>query len=434
MTVALAAASYHASMDALVIGAGHAGLATSQCLRQRGVEHLVLERDQVGASWRNQRWDSFTLNTPTWMNRLPGDRDDDLGEPKDAFISHRSLVDRLETYVRRWDLPVREGVAVKQVERRPGARGYLVHFDGSLDGPIECDAVVVASGIQNVPKIPPIATALPDGISQLPALEYREAGRLRPGAVLVIGGGQTGGQVVEDLLSAGREVYWSVSRVTRLPRRYRGRDILAWLVDAGFYRAAVDEVIDPAERGATMPIISGVGRYGHTLSLQWLAAKGARLLGRVTDLEGSVLRLDDTVASSVRFGDERSAGVCRKIDEGILAAGMALPPLEPDEADVPSADPEALSSPSELDLEAANIRTVIFATGVRGDFSYLPPEAATSEGLPAHDHGSSPLPGIYYVGLPWLMQRSSGIIHGISPDAEAIADEIQAHLAARSTR
>ena len=420
-------------MDAIVIGGGHAGLAVSQCLRQQGVGHLVLERDRVGASWANQRWESFTLNTPTSMNRLPGDVDEDLGEPADGFIDHHSLVARLERYVVRWDLPVRTGVNVTRVERT-SAGGYRVHVEGALPGPLECDALVVASGIQNVPRIPPLSSQLPDGIDQLPALEYRDAARLAPGAVLVIGGGQTGGQVVEDLLLAGREVYWSVSKVTRVPRRYRGRDILLWLAGAGFFKATADEVTDPAERAATMPIISGVGRYGHTLSLQWLAAKGARLLGRITDVEGHVLTLDDSVPACISFADERSAQVRAQIDEGIRAAGIPLPALEADPADEPAPDPGAVDWPTTLDLQAAGVGSVIFATGVRGDYSFLPAEATTSDGLPLHDHGVGTIPGLWFIGLPWLTCRGSGIIHGIVSDAEAIAGGVRAELTAAAAR
>lgn len=416
-------------MDALVIGAGHAGLATSRCLRQLGVRHLVLERDRVGASWANQRWDSFTLNTPTWMNRLPGDRDEDLGQPGDGFAGNRAFVARLGHYVERWNLPVRTGVNVTSVE--PVATGgYRVHVEGALPGPITCAAVVVASGIQNVPRIPSFAADLPEGIDQMPALDYRAADRLAEGAVLVVGAGQTGGQLVEDLLGAGRTVYWSVSKVTRIPRRYRGRDILEWLVGAGFYEATVDSVTDPRELTASIPIISGVGRYGHTLSLQWLAGKGAQLLGRITDVDGVVLTFDDSVAECIGFADQRSEGVRAQIDESIRAAGLPMLPLEPDPADEPAPDPASVRWPTTLDLIAAGVSTIIFATGVRGDFGYLPAAAVTREGAPAHDHGRSALPGLLFIGLPWLTRRGSGIIHGIGPDAEAIAQQVKAQVVA----
>jgi putative flavoprotein involved in K+ transport len=364
------------------------------------------------------------------MNRLPGDADADLDHPLDGFIDNVALVARLESYRERWDLPVREGATVMRVEPASDGPGYRVHVDGVPGELIDCRSVVVASGIQNVPRIPPIATSLPGTLTQIPALTYRQPDQLAPGAVLVVGGGQTGGQIVEDLLAAGRKVYWSVSRVTRLPRRYRGRDILDWLATMGFFEATTEAVTDPVVRAAAMPIISGVGRYGHTLSLQWLESRGARLIGRITGVAGEALLLDDSVAECIRFADARSAEVCRQIDDAAQARGEALPPHELDAADVPHADPDSVSTPSRLSLDSASITTVIWATGVTGDFSYLPDEATTAAGEPAHDKGVSPLAGLYFVGLPWLTHRGSGIVHGIASDAGSIAGRVAERAAA----
>ena len=418
-------------MDALVIGAGHAGLATSQCLRQQGVEHLVLERDTIGASWLNQRWESFALNTPNWLNRLPGDEDADVthGEPGDGFMRAGTLVDRLRAYAARWDLPVREGVTVADVHRAE-AGGYRVTVEGALDQPIGVDAIVVASGGQNVPRFPPLADAFPEHVRRLSALDYRAPDQLAPGAVLVVGGGQSGGQIVEDLLAAGREVYWSVSQVARIPRRYRGREIMEWLAGSGFFEHTEHDIPDPLERAATLPIISGVGRHGHSLSIQWLAGKGARLLGRIVDIRGPVVQLDDSVAACVRFADEASAEVHHKIDAGIRAAGRELPPNEPDPADDPAPATGAFKSPDVLDLESAGVRTVICATGVGGDFRYLPDEALREDGSPAQHHGRSAAPGIFHVSMPWQSCRGSAIIRGVARDASQTAGAVKSYLAA----
>jgi putative flavoprotein involved in K+ transport len=264
---------------------------------------------------------------------------------------------------------------------------------------------------------------MPASVLQLAALDYRRAVDLPPGGVLVVGAGQTGGQLVEDLLAGGREVYWSVSAVPRLPRRYRGRDILAWLVDAGFFDVPVESVTDPAELRATMPIISGVGRYGHTLSLQWLAGKGANLIGRITDVHGVVLSLDDSVEACIRFADDRSREVCGKLDEGIKAGGIDLPPHEPDEADQPFTDFEHLRSAERLDLGRAGVSTIIWATGVSGDFSFLP-AGATSDGVPRQTRGQGQIEGLEFIGLPWLTRRCSGIINGIVRDAELVTERV----------
>ncbi len=413
-------------METVIVGAGHAGLAVSQRLTERGIEHVVLERGRIGQSWRSQRWDSFTLNTPSWMNRMPGDGESDLGEPLDGFATHTDLVNRLERYAWRWDLPVRQETAVERVER-VGERRYRVHLAPAAGPPIECRSVVVASGCQNVAKLPPIAEAIPSSVRQLAAIEFRDAASLPPGAVIIVGGGQSGGQIVEDLLSAGREVYWSVSAVARVPRRYRGRDILEWLVDAGFTDAPVESITDPAELAATMPIVSGVGRYGHTLSLQWLAAKGARLIGRITRVEGTTVTLDDSVEACIRFGDERSTEVRQGIDEGIAQAGLPLPPNEPDEADESFEAWASLDPPRTLDLARAGVGTIVWATGVTGDFGYLP-EGTTVEGRPRHERGATPLDGIDCIGLPWLTRRGSSIINGIAGDAEMIGERIEGRV------
>lgn len=420
-------------LDAVVVGAGHAGLAISQHLARAGVAHVVLERGRIGESWRSQRWDTFALNTPTWLNRLPGDRDDDLGEPRDAFMTAEAWLARLDAYAARWALPVREGIAVTSVEPLAGNGGWLVHSDGAAAGPIEARSVVVASGIQNVPSIPPIATAIPASIAQVSALGYRRPSDLPPGAVLVVGGGQTGGQITEDLLSAGRTVYLSPSKVARIRRRHRGRDILEWLVPAGFFEATPAQLPDPAMQHARQPIISGLGRYGHTVSLQWLASRGAVLIGRIRAVDSSTLLLEDSVGELIRFADEQSAEVSRQVDAGIRQSGQPLPPLEDDPADEPHPDPGAVRSPDSLDLRAAGVGTVVWATGVRGDFGWLPRNALDDVGEPRHEAGVSPLAGLFCLGFPWLTRRGSGVINGADADAALIAGHVVRRAEAAGT-
>ena len=418
---------YHARMDAIVIGAGHAGLATSQRLRVAGIEHLVIERGRVAESWRSQRWDTFTLNTPTSANGLTGDEEADLGEPRDGFMTAAELVERLTRYAERWDLPIQGGTEVLDVEVTD--RGsFEVRVRGHRWETIETRAVLVASGVQNVTRTAPIASSFPADVQQVPALEYKRADALPPGAVLVVGGGQTGAQVAEDLLESGRTVYWSLSKVTRVPRRYRGRDILEWLIDGGFYAQTTESIADKAQLRATMPIVSGLGRYGHTVSLQWLAGRGVTLIGRITTIEGHVLQLDGSVADCVRFGDERSKQIREMIDGIIEKLVGRLPPLEQDDADVPHPHPDAIESPASLDMATAGVTSVIWATGVRGDYTYLPDGAVGEDGSPIHDQGVSPIEGIYYIGLPWQSRRGSGIMHGITPDAEAIAAAVSKRL------
>jgi len=411
-------------LDAAVVGGGHAGLAVSQRLAAAGIDHVVLERGRIGETWRSQRWGSFVLNTPSWANRLPGDADADVLQPVDAFHSAATFADRLAAYAARWGLPVRPGTPVTSVDPVDG--GFEVGVGGTDGERVFARSVVVASGIQNVPRVPPIAAALPAWLTQVPALAYRDPASLPEGAVLVVGGGQTGGQIVEDLLVGGRRVYWAPSKVPRMPRRYRGRDIFEWLTAIGFWDVRPDQLPDPAMLRVRQPLISGVGRLGHTLSFQWLAARGATLVGRIRAVEADTVVLDDTVGACIRYADTVSAEIAGMIDASLQRAGAALPGREDDPADEPHPDPEAVRTPARLDLAALGIRTVIWATGVRGDFGWLPSRLLDADGAPVHQEGRSPVPGLFVLGFPWLTRRGSGIIHGVAADAQVIADAVVA--------
>ena len=415
--------------DAIVVGAGPAGLATSWHLGRNGVRHVVLERGRVGETWRTQRWDSFTLNTPTWMSRLPG-RGGDPG-PSDGFVPRDAWVAHLDDYARRSGLPVRTGVEVTSLEVRPDGT-FEVRVGVSHPETIVARCVVVASGAQLEPRIPALAAGLPAGVAQVHTAAYRNADRLPPGTVLIVGSAQSGGQVAEDLLDAGRTVYLSTSRVARVRRRTRGRDTLEWLVPAGFFDQPAAALPDPALRFAPQPITSGVGRFGHTLSLQWLQERGARLLGRLHDVDGDRLLFDDDLGANIRFADEQSAEANRQVAEALAARGLdaTLPALEDDPADRPHPSPELVHGPPTLDLERAGVGTVIWATGVTGRFDWLPPSLLDERGTPRHDEGSTPIPGLYVLGLPWLRSRSSGIVYGMDRDAAAIVGRVTEHLTA----
>src|SRR5579859_2971647 len=247
--------------DAIVIGAGHAGLAASRRLRDAGLDHLVLERGEVGESWRTQRWDSFALNTPNSMNVLPGATPD--GDP-DGFEGRDAWIARLERYVRDQGLQVMTRKTVTSVERDDG--GFVVDVAG--DAPIRTRTVIVASGMVNAPKVPPAAAELDDRIGRLTTGTYRRPDQLDPGAVLLVGSAQSGVQIAEELLDAGREVYLATGTVGRMPRRLRGRDSLYWMREVGWFDERPEDLADPALMTAAQPQISGVGARGHTVSLQ----------------------------------------------------------------------------------------------------------------------------------------------------------------------
>ncbi len=414
------------AFGAMVVGAGQAGLAASYHLTHAGIDHVVLERGRVGETWRSQRWDTFVLNTPGWMSHVrSGDHHGDEGRD-DGFLSAGTFVARLVAFVAEHQVPLRTGVAVTAVQALgPPDEGFLVSVDGP-DGPdtLRSRAVVVASGLQNVPRLPAIAADFPVDLPQVTAAGYRGPAQLPSGAVLVVGSAQSGVQVAEDLLAGGRTVYLCTSRVGRLRRRYRGRDMIGHLFDAGFYDVTPAQLPDPAMRFWPIPLTSGVGPLGHSISLQGLAAQGVRLLGRPIAVQGDKVVLDDTVGANVAFGDRISHELKALVDDHLRGVGAALSPLEADPADDPHPDPAAVHSPSVLDLGAAGIGSVVWACGFGGDFGYLPAAALDVHGVPIHDRGVSPIPGLVYVGFPWLTTRKSGIIPGVDKDAARVVDHL----------
>lgn len=405
-------------IDSLVIGAGQAGLGVSRELAARGVEHLVLEQARIGDTWRSQRWDSFALNTPAWMNRLPGDA---APVNPDEFPSASQFVLALERYAFSQRLPVREGVTVRSLGRSQAGTAISVATD---DGAFEARTVVMASGGARVPRVPTAGAALSASVHQLHTAGYRRAADLPAGAVLVVGGGQSGVQIVEDLLHAGREVYLATSAVGRLPRRYRGRDSFGWLVPDGFF----DESRDRAMPGPS-PQISGAAG-GHTLSYQHLRRMGAVLLGGLADASGERVALRDNLAHNIRFADAASAAFRSRLDAHIARVGAVAPDAEPDAADEPW--PGSIpSSPRRLHLRRAGIRTVIWATGFDAATSFVRAPVRGERGRMVHRDGATALPGLFVTGQTWLRTRRSGTIHGVVADAPHVAELVAARLAGR---
>jgi putative flavoprotein involved in K+ transport len=388
-----------------VVGAGPAGLATSSELARAGHSHVVLERERVGWSWRAQRWESFRLNTPTWANRVTGKL---LHAPPDSFATARQLTDALERLARR--LPVLERTEVFAAQHT----GETWRLDTSR-GRLCAEAVVVASGFQNVPRVPAYARDLPAAVRQLHVADYRRPDDVGEG-VLVVGGGQSGLQIAEDLLSAGKRVFVATSRVGRMPRRFAGRDAFAWMRDIGDLDLPRLEA-DEKTISATPPQISGADG-GRTVSYQALARAGATLLGRAVGWDGHRLTLAPNLGENVQFADDAAASLraaWARRAELTRRSGSATHDLDPADEAVPAL--YDVSGPASLDLARAGISTVIWATGFGPSLGWLPDSALDGRYRPQ-------LPDLYVIGAPWLTHRSSANLYGMVTDAERLARAI----------
>lgn len=416
------------TFDTVVVGAGQAGLGISYFLHRDGYRHIVLERGRVGESWLSQRWDSFTLNTPNFMNTLPGLPYDGL-QP-DGFWGSTEQVTYFQRYLEHFQLPVRTGIEVVSVGLADDRVRFMVTTK-TIAGTKQvflARSVVIASGSQQRAKIPALSSQIPKGILQLHTASYRRAASLPEGAVVVVGGGQSGCQIAEDMLSFGRKVYLCTSRVGRVPRRYRGRDILEWWIDMKFLDVLYDHLEDKSISRNPQPQASGIGRRGHTLSLQGLHRRGAVIMGGLLGVEAGGLKISDEAAAHVKFADAFSLRVKDEVDAWLRHSGIDLPQQETDLADVP--DPQAACATSDLrlDLVKAKVGTLIWATGFDADFSWIHLPVLDPQGKPIHRGGISPVHGLYFLGFPWLSSRKSGIIYGIAQDAGRIARAIGEQL------
>jgi putative flavoprotein involved in K+ transport len=393
--------------NTLIVGGGQAGLALSRHLTRSGQEHVVLERGRIGERWRSERWHSLTLLTPNWLTSLPG------APPHadaDGFLAREEFVTYLDRYARSFAAPVAEGVTVLSVERAGGR--FQVRTD-RRDWLAE--NVVVATGDAGVPRLPSVADAVPAGIEQLHASEYRSPGLLPPGGVLVVGAGPSGQQLALELRRSGREVVLAAGRHAQLPRRYRGRDIFCWLAELGELDRTVDELDEPAAARRTQnPSLSG-RNGGEPLDLAVLQAAGVTLAGRLTGFSGSDARFADDLADSVAVAERRMSQMLARIDARIDATPGGAPAPEP----VPGLVlPPPLTS---LDLRRAGISTVLFATGYRRSYPWLHVPALDGDGELVQRYGATPVPGLYTLGLRFQRTRKSHFVGGVGEDAALLA-------------
>ena len=403
----------------VIVGGGQAGLSTSHHLRAQGIDHLVLEKHRAMHAWATQRWDNFCLVTPNWQCDLPGHPYQ--GDDPDGFMKKDEILAYLAGFRARVDPPIREGVTVRRVSPRAGG-GFHV---STTSGEVSADNVVVASGGYHEPIVPRMAERLPGAVAQIHSAEYRNAGQLPAGAVLVVGSGQSGAQIAEDLHLAGRKVFLAVGNAPRCARFYRGRDVVAWLADMGYYDMPVEEhPLREGVRDNTNHYVTGRDG-GRDIDLRKFAAEGMELYGALRDYDGGRLVFDTNLRAALDDADRTYNGINAAIDTHIATHNVVAPPPSVYEPVWQPADERET-----LDLASSGIAAIVWCIGFRPDFRWLDAPVFNGAGHPQHRRGVTAREGIYFIGLPWLHTWGSGRFGSVGRDAEHIV----AHIAARTLK
>ena len=406
--------------DVVVIGAGHAGLAASYALRGYGIDHVVLERGEIANSWRTERWDSLKLLTPNWQSRLPGF--DYAGEDPDGFMSMPEVVEFIEAYAKFADAPVRTRTNVESVQRYMD--GYKVVTNR---GSWTTRSVVIASGACNIAGLPAVAKEVPTGIVSLTPHQYRNPAQLAPGGVLVVGASATGLQLADEIREAGHEVTIAAGEHVRMPRRYRGHDIQYWLDRTDILNETWQE-IDDLTRARNLPSPQLVGSADlPILDLNHLTDNGVRLVGRLMGMSDGVAQFSGSLRNTCAMADLKMNRLLAAIDEWIDRNSVLCDAPERFDTTRTDEDPTLM-----LDLESSGIRTIVWATGFRPDYSWLDVPVLDRKGRLRHEGGIVDAPGMYVLGLPMLRRRKSSFIHGIEDDVRDITAHLAKYLGLRS--
>ncbi|MFN0154477.1 MAG: NAD(P)-binding domain-containing protein [Gaiella sp.] len=403
----------------VVLGAGHAGLAVSRFLSRRSIDHVVVERGEVANTWRTQRWDALRLLTPNWLSRLPDFAYD--GDDPDGFMTMPEVIDFIDRYASFVDAPVRTGMTVTGVQ--PGDGGYRVTTD---DGAWQAATVMLASGGFNLPHVPDHAAGVPASIEVISPLDYRRPDQLPAGGVLVVGASATGIQLADEIHRSGRPVTLAVGEHVRMPRVYRGRDVMWWMTMAGVLDERYDE-IDDLVRGRSVASPQLVGSPDRaTLDLNALTEQGVALVGRLGAIREGVALFSGSLRNVCALADLKLGRLLDRFDEWALGSGVDSEVDPPHRLEPTRLDAEPRLS---LDLSSGEIRTIVWATGFRPDYSWLQVPVLDRRGRLRHEGGVvTGAPGLYAIGLNLLRRRKSSFIHGAEDDARELTEHLAAYL------
>ena len=401
-------------IETLIIGGGQAGLATSYYLTRQGHRHIVLEQsEKAGAVWRNRIWDSFTLVTPNWAFKIPGAKNN--GADRDAFMPRHKVIEFFEDYAITFGLPVRFKTQVISVTQTADG---MYHTQTNLND-YESKNVIVATGFFQQPKIPGFSNNVSPDIRQLHSSHYRNPKALPEGSVLVVGSGQSGCQIAEELLHAGRKVFLSTGRAGRAPRRYRGKDIIEWLVMAGFFNLTPEQLPPGMGKFDGIPHLSGKDG-GHTINLHALAQDGMTLVGHVRGAKHSTILVAPDLYDNLETADNFERDLTKMIDGYVEEHGLNVPTEDLQEL----RDGYAQKAIAELDLNGEGITTIIWATGYAFDYSFVKLPIFDQDGFPIQSSGVTKYPGLYFVGIPWMPSEKTGTLLGVDESASHIASQI----------
>lgn len=404
--------------SAVIIGGGQAGLSASHYLKKHGIDHIVFEKKTVAHKWKDERWDAFCLVTPNWQCQLPDHPYD--GDDPHGFMVKDQILAYVDRFVKKVDAPVLEGTTVTSVEKT----GDVFRVETSA-GTVTADSVVLATSLYSRPAIPRAAERLPEDILQLHTADYRNPGQLPEGAVIVVGSGQSGCQIAEDLHLAGRKVHMVTGNAPRCARFYRGRDVVDWLADVGQYDITVAHDGMSKKKHDTNHYLTGRDG-GRDIDLRKFALEGMSLYGRMQGVAGGRMLFEPNLKANLDGADQVYNGINALIDRHIAANGIDAPPAS---VYVPLWEPE--SEPAELDLEAEGVTSVIWATGFHPDWSYVGLPIFDGTGYPIQRRGVTGIDGVYVLGLPWLWTWGSGRFLAVGRDAEHIVSHLVDYLDAR---